>query len=243
MAKNLLKIMLGMTLITSFTALAGAQNTGNSQVEELKQRFEQGRELYSSGQYEKALELFAKNLAADPNSKGSLLFSALSYVQMGEFIKANVDIDRFLQLEPNNAEGLIAAIKTKQALGKVNEVENLRKKLFDDRSAGIDPRLKVMMSYEREVIYQSDGSRISILENFEPSGNYVWLYLLLDKDKKTIKRRIELAAVPTVAKTYVLGEVKGNDTSINGYKIYKSYSALPAYDNAKADALVVLLGK
>jgi tetratricopeptide (TPR) repeat protein len=243
MAKNLLKSILGMALITGFTALAGAQNTGTSQVEELKQRFEQGRQLYSSGQYEKALELFAKNLAADPNSKGSLLFSSLAYIQLGEFIKANVDLDRFLQLEPRNAEGLIAAIKTKQALGKSNEVEGLRKKLFDDRTAGIDPRLKVMMSYEREVIYQSDGSRISILENFEPNGNYVWLYLLLDKDKKTIKRRLELAAVPTVAKAYVLGETKGNDANISGYKIYKSYSALPDYDTAKTDALVVLLGK
>jgi tetratricopeptide (TPR) repeat protein len=240
MAKNLLKTLLCATLMTNFVLPATAQENIDKQLEEMKQRFEQGHSLYSAGQYGKALELFAKNLATDPNSKGSLLFSALAYIQLGEFSKANTDLDRFLPLEPRNAEGLIAAIKTKQALGRGAEVEALRKRLFDGRARGVDPRLKLMMSYEREVIYQSDSSRLSILENFDPSGSYVWLYLLLGKDKKTIKRRLELAAVPTAVKTYVLGETKGGETSVSGYKIYKSYSALPDYGQAKADALIIL---
>ncbi|MDR1304895.1 MAG: tetratricopeptide repeat protein [Verrucomicrobiales bacterium] len=241
MARKLSTILLGAALTLRLVLPAIAQSAAQPSVAELKQRFEQGRLLYSSGQYAQALTLFARNLAIDPNSKGSLLFSALACIQLGEFSKANADLDRFLQLEPHNAEGLIAAIKTKQALRRDHEVETLRRRLKEDRAAGLEPRLKVMLSYEREVIYQSDGSRISILENFSADGNYLWLYLLLDKDKKTIKRRLELAAVPTVDQTYVLGETRVSETGVSGYKIYQRYSALPSYDTAKTDALVVLL--
>ncbi|MDR1190804.1 MAG: hypothetical protein LBK60_03945 [Verrucomicrobiales bacterium] len=239
MMKNWLKLLLGAALTVSGLRVAVAAPP----VEELRRRFEQGCALYSAGEYARARALFEKNLAADPKSKGSLLFTALVYIQTGDFVRADEYLDRFLVLEPADSEGLIAAIKTKQALNKNGDVESLRRRLFDKRAAGGDPRLKVMMSYEREVIYRSDGSRISILENFEPNGNYVWLYLLLDKDRKTIKRRLEMAAVPTSTKTCVLGETLRNEAGISGYKIYHRYDTPPEYEQARNDALTVMVGE
>jgi tetratricopeptide (TPR) repeat protein len=236
MAKNWLRILLGAALTVSGLRVAATAQP----VEELRRRFEQGRALYSAGEYARALALFEQNLAADPASKGSLLFSALAHIQAGDFIRADGYLDRFLALEPADSEGLIAAVKTKQALNKSGEVEELRRRLFAKRAAGGDPRLKVMMSYEREVIYRSDGSRISILENFEPDGSYGWLYLLLDKDRKTIKRRLEMAAVPTSTRTCVLGETLRNEAGISGYKIYHHYATSPKYEQARRDALTVM---
>ena len=227
--------VMGVCLVLAVAAVAAPTER---QQEEWKKRFDQGRALYVAGQYEKALALFRQNLQADANAKGSLLYTALAYIQLGDFATAESYADKFSRLEPANAEGLIAAIKIKQALGKEAEVDASRAKLVAERESGREPRLRVMLSYEREVMGRSDGSRISVLESFEPEGSYVWVYLLLDSDKKTITRRLELAAAPTQAGTYVLGE------SLQGsYKIYKVYTGLPAYGEARKAAMAVLMGK
>ena len=211
-------------------------------VKELRQTFEQGCALYQEGQYTKAIGLFEKNLAVDAASKGSLLFSGLAFLELSQFEKAVERFDRFLQLEPLNESGLIGAIKANQALNRMNEVDRLRQMLLQQRSSVANPRLKAMQSYERQMMPLHDGSRFSILENLDAKGAYVWVYLLLGSDRKTVKRRLELAPVPAGVSDgkFLLGEARGGDSHTTGYKIHRLYAVLPGFEKARSDAMAAM---
>lgn len=215
------------------------------QVKELRQRYEQAIRLYQEGEYSKSIELFEHNLAVDSASKGSLLFSGLAYLQLGQFEKADERFVRFLKLEPLNEVGLIGAIKARQTLGQAAEVERLRKILQDERDSGKNPRLNALLSYERQTIRLPDGSQISILENLDKNGTYVWAYLLVASDKKVVKRRLELAPAPpeTAGVKFLLGEVQSEGGKTTGYKIHRFYTALPSFEKAREEAVKLLESK
>jgi len=140
-------------------------------------------------------------------------------------------------LEPASEAGLTAAIRARQALGQEAEVEALRTRLRQERDAGKNPRLKAMLSYERQFEILPDGSRFSALEAFDEQTGYVWSYFLIKPDHK-IYRRLEMAPAHAgdARVKFMLGEMLGEAQKITGYKIHRLYPDKPSFTRAWQDA-------
>jgi len=223
------------------TALS-APPPGPDEVKELQARFTEGRHELEAGHCDKALQLFQANLNRDPDSKGSLLFSGLARMELGQWEQAAENLEHFLGLEPASEAGLTAAIRARQALGQEAEVEALRTRLRQERDAGKNPRLKAMLSYERQFEILPDGSRFSALEAFDEQTGYVWSYFLIKPDHK-IYRRLEMAPAHAgdARVKFMLGEMLGEAQKITGYKIHRLYPDKPSFTRAWQDARQVIM--
>jgi tetratricopeptide (TPR) repeat protein len=155
--------------------------------EELRQRFEQALVLYGQRQWERALRNFQLNLAADAQSRGSLLYGGLTLIHMGKFIEAAIYLDRFVSLEPESPDGLIGAIKAHQALRHDKDVSIYRGRLFSLKESKKDERLNLLRSYEREIVLLAENRQVSCLESLTPNdGGPRFRFLLIEPPAKTL---------------------------------------------------------
>jgi tetratricopeptide (TPR) repeat protein len=251
-------------LVAAFLAamLAGAilappvlvAEEARSDEDQLRERFKEGYALFEEGQYRKALTIFDSILEADPEARGSLFLSGMSYLQLMEFEPAVAYFDRFLKLEPEHVSGLIGAIKVNQSLGNEEAVRYYRQALLRLKSQQADRRLGVMINYEREIISLGRGMRLSILETFpdvESSVRYQAVQIL---GKKVIRRLEWILAEGPVRQAvealysdhkgkpiYVLAETGGPATSgENDYKMHDVAFESLNYDFARKAFLKVL---
>lgn len=235
----------------AFNNLAAAQGDfmkpiSEEKKEELRGQFMQGLQFMQQGKYVDALSFFKSNLREDPNAKGSLLMSAVAYVELGQFEEAVENIDPFLKLEPRNSEGLIAGIKSHQGKGNHDEAERLIARLRTLKNEGKDSRLNVMASFERELIPLSGGRKISSQEYFDYTVGKldpVWRFLLKDSPTN-ISRKLDFTPAPAeeasilrqqnpdLKGVYVLSESIYADGKLSNVKIHRFLSA-PDYKTVR----------
>jgi tetratricopeptide (TPR) repeat protein len=234
--KPIIKKRYGLILLAGALAgifpLCSARAVDGDEAEQLKARFTEGYRFFEVGQYRKALSVFEAIRKVDPNARGSLFLSGMSYIQLLEFDKAVPCFDRFLRLEPDHVSGLIGAIKSNQALGNDEAVGKYRQKLFWLKSRRADKRLEVMINYEREIISVGGGERLSVLETFPDVESTVRYQGVLIKGKKVL-RRLEWIRAEGAVKTavdaiypdkrdqaaFVLAEAKGENG--DDYKMHE----------------------
>lgn len=219
----------------------------------LRQRFEEGCKLAAQDRPGPALEVFAGILAEDPQARGSLLMSGIILNQQRRFADAAPFFERFARLEPDHEQGLIGTVKAYHSTGRAAEAEPYRLRLFQLRQMGKSPKLKVMASYEREIIGWEDGRWISVQEYFDAVDlRPKWAYLLM-KDDKTIARRIQLNLLPEAeakiarqanpalgqSRVYALSEPIYEGGTFVRTKIHRMVSGDTAYAEAKKMALDV----
>jgi len=180
----------GFFLFFCLWAVPEVLGQAETTVEKLKAEFAVGRSYFEKQDYARALDVFEKILVIDPQARGSLLLSSISRHRLGQYQEAGQLIDQFLTLEKNHVSGIIAGIQIHQALGSMEKVHLLRKRLFQLKAAGADRRLGVMLNYEREIIPLEDELKISILEHF-PSPEDGPLFQGVIIRGTTIKRRLE----------------------------------------------------
>lgn len=211
------------------------------QVADWKKRYQEGVALEKEGKRDEALTVFSKILEEDPGARGSLLMSGLIHIRQGNCGAAMPLLQKFQQLEPDHEGGLIAMIKAHQALGNTEQVELFRKKLLSDRSSGKSSRLKLMLSYEREVILQKNGTTISVQENLDESpGRFIWAYVVLE-GKNVMQRRLEWTRIEAPGGSqYVLGEAKTEKGLTAQYKVHRLLNEQPDYAKAREMALHLL---
>jgi tetratricopeptide (TPR) repeat protein len=226
--------------LLSFIPLQGA---APEQVVEWKKRYQEGVALEKEGKRMEALAVFSKILEEDPNARGSLFMSGSILIRQFDFKGALPLLEKFQQLEPDHEGGIIALIKVHQALGNTEKVELGRKSLLDARKSGKNPRLRALLSYEREVISRKEGQGgyISVQENLEENPNrFIWAYVELD-EKNVMLRRLEWTAVAAPnAVQYALGEPKSEKGVTAKYKIHRLLSEKPDYAKAREIALDIL---
>lgn len=229
------------------------QAAGEPTEEELQARFKQGYALFEAGQYRKALATFESIRKADPDARGSLLLSGMAHLQLFEFAESADCFRRFLQLEPAHVSGLVGGIKAHQAIGDEEAVEKYRQALFRLKSTQADPRLEVMLNYEREMISLGGGLRLSILETF-PGVESSVLYQALVLRGKAVVRRLEwIRAEGPVRKAvealhpdrshqtiFVLAETGGDSDGGDDYKMHEVAFESLDYSRARQAFLKVV---
>lgn len=215
----------------------------------LRQRFEQGLKLYEDGKHQEALVIFKDNLSIDPHARGSLLMTALCYNNLGKWTDAIVHFEKFLEFEPRHESGLIGAVKAHQALGNSKRAGQLRSRLILIKGTGGSQRMKLMGSFEREVLSLNDGKFISIQENFSREEfDPLWRYLYIEGTENVL-REFELVKAPkeqakalkaTSPKNadkdlYLLGEhlplEEGKE--VRDYKIRALFWGRPTYEDSR----------
>ena len=232
---------------------ASFSETTPDKTKELRQRFEDGCKLVSQNRAEPALEIFSGILREDPEARGSLLMSGIVLNQQRRFAEAVPFFQHFTRLEPDHEQGLIGMVKACQSSDRESEAEPYRLHLFQLRQSGKSAKLKVMASYEREVIPRNDGRWVSVQEYFDEADlRPKWAYLLL-KDEKTIARRLQLNLLPEseakIARTnnasfgpgkiYALSEAIYEGGEFKRSKIHRLVSGGTSYAEAKKLALEV----
>lgn len=247
------RIGAGLLLFLLLPFSASAETTPEK-TKELRQRFEEGCKLVTQNRIEPALEIFAGILREDPEARGSLLMSGIVLNQQRRFAESAPIFERFAKLEPDHEQGLIGAVKAFQSTDRTAEAEPYRLRLFQLRKLGKSEKLKVMASYEREVIVQKDGHWISVQEyfdeaDFQPKWAYLWM-----KDEKTIGRRLQLNLMPESeakavrsgnpsfgpGKVYALSEAIYEGGEFKRTKIHRLVPGNTPYDGVKKMALEVL---
>lgn len=173
-----------------------ASGVPEGRAKELRQRFEEGCRLVAQNRLEPALEIFASILREDPEARGSLLMSGLVENQRFRFAEAAGFFERFVRLEPTHEQGLMGWIKALHGLGRVEEAEPLRLRLIQLRRSGKSAKLRVMASYEREVVPQAGGAWISVQEYFDEADmrpRWAWLKM---KKERVMERHLQLVRLP-----------------------------------------------
>jgi len=238
---KILKAVAGCLLLCGLLPFSLLQAGTPEQMTDWKKRYQEGVVLEKDGKRDEALAVFSKILEEDPGARGSLLMSGLIHIRKGDCGAALPLLQKFQQLEPDHEGGLIAMIKAHQALGNTEQVELFRRKLLSDRSSGKSSRLKLMLSYEREVILQKDGTTISVQENLDESpGRFIWAYVVLDS-KNVMQRRLEWTRIKAPGGAqYVLGEPKTERGLTNQYKVHRLFNEQPDYSKARGLALAIL---
>lgn len=163
---------------------------------QLRKRFEEGCQLVAQNRLEPALEVFAEILREDGQARGSLLMSGLVENRRFRFAEAASHFERFVQLEPDHAQGLMGMVKALHGLGRVEDAEPYRLRLHRLRQTGKSGKLAVMASYEREIIPSTGGGWVSVQEYFdegELKPRWGWLQM---KDERTIQRRLQFVRLP-----------------------------------------------
>jgi tetratricopeptide (TPR) repeat protein len=250
------KIALGLLLflLLPLPASSSTPATPPEKAKALRQRFEEGCNLVAQLRLEPALEVFGGILREDPEARGSLLMSGIVLNQLHRFDEAAPFFERFAKLEPNHEQGLIGAVKAFHGAGREAEAEPYRLRLFQLRKSGKSEKLKVLASYEREIIPAADGRWISVQEYFDEADlRPKWAYLQM-KDEKTIGRRLQLNLMPEneaklaraanasfgSGKVYALSEAIYEKGEFKRTKIHRLVSGTTPYPEVKKMALEIL---
>ncbi len=230
-----------------------APTTPPEKTKALRQRFEEGCNLVAQLRLEPALEVFGGILREDPEARGSLLMSGIVLNQLHRFAEAAPFFERFVRLEPNHEQGLIGAVKAFHGAGREGDAEPYRLRLFQMRKTGKSEKLKVLASYEREIIPSADGRWISVQEYFDEADlRPKWSYLQM-KNEKTIGRRLQLNLMPESeaklaraanasfgpGKVYTLSEAIYENGEFKRTKIHRLVSGNTPYAEVKRMALEV----
>jgi tetratricopeptide (TPR) repeat protein len=170
-----------------------AQSVAPGQQEQLRQRFLAGKELVEKKRFLPALQIFEEILQVDPQARGSLLMSGLTYNQLQVFDKASSFFERFLLLEPDNLSGNLGALKAYQSSGKNEQALAVRDKILELKRLDQDPRFKILLSFEREVRQMPSGQTVSVQEAYPgtETETFAWKVLLLKKGMTSIDRAVE----------------------------------------------------
>ncbi|MCD6548682.1 MAG: tetratricopeptide repeat protein [Thermodesulfobacterium sp.] len=70
---------------------------------DIEELFLEGAKILTLKQFDKALEIFSKVLEMDPNHIKALEARAVIYMQKGEIELAQIDLERAISIEPENA--------------------------------------------------------------------------------------------------------------------------------------------
>ncbi len=239
-------------LFLSFVSTGYSQAVSPERQKELRQRFLEGKQLVDQKRFLPALDIFKKILAEDPQARGSLLMSALTYNQLLMFTTASEHFDRFLALEPNHVAGNMGGLKAYQSTGQKEKAEQVRAKLLELQSEGKDPRFQILLSYEREVRKLPNEKVISIQEAFPGKESFVWKLLLLKKGMTSIERAIdwkkadaaqkEIMGVEATTELWLLGEPIYQSGELKEYKIRKIHTGPLTYDQAVQMGYDILAG-
>ncbi len=201
--------------------LGYSQTVSAEQQQELRTRFLEGKKLVDQRRFLPALDIFKQILAEDPQARGSLLMSGLSYNQLLLFSKASEYFERFLALEPDHVAGNMGALKAYQSSGQLDKALVVREKLLELQREGKDPRFKILLSFEREARQLPSGKVVSVQEAFPDKEAYTWKLLLLEKDLKSINRSIDWKRADAAQKE-IMGAAKEDELWILGEPIYES---------------------
>lgn len=229
-----------------------AQAVSAERQQELRQRFLEGKALVDRKRFLPALDIFKEILAEDPQARGSLLMSALTYNQLLMFATASEFFDRFLLLEPNHVAGNMGALKAYQSAGREDKARQARTKLLELQREGKDPRFQILLSFEREVRKLPSEQVISVQEAFPGKEGFIWKLLLLKKGMTSIERAIEwkkadaaqkeIMGVDAASELWVLGEPIYQSGELKEYRVRKVHSGSLAYDQAVQIGYDVLAG-
>ncbi|MGF1678415.1 MAG: hypothetical protein ACFCUX_04380 [Candidatus Methylacidiphilales bacterium] len=230
-------------------AIGWAQD--EEKVREWKARFEKGRLMAEQDRVAEALEIFSAILLEDPQARGSLLMSGLCYNRLHAYESAVPFFERFLKLQPDHVSGTLGAIKALQSSGRTDRAEALIETLYRLRDEGTDPRLKAMLSFEREAVPQANQTSVSILQSFPDHKGYAWRILVLDVSGKRITRQVEwkeggnmerqMMELQPDESLWILGETIFNaDLEVKDYKIHQIMRRKPDYPSAVKAALDIL---
>jgi hypothetical protein len=173
-----------------------ASGVPEGRAKELRQRFEEGCGLVAQNRLEPALEVFAGILREDAEARGSLLMSGLVENRRFRFAEAAGFFERFARLEPAHEQGLMGWIKALHGAGRAADAEPVRLRLIQLRQSGKSAKLRVMASYEREVVPLAGGGWISVQEYFddaEMKPRWAWLRM---KGEPVVERRLQLVRLP-----------------------------------------------
>lgn len=233
--------------------LAGTAYPREASPEELRERFAEGRGHFDAGRYRQALSVFSAILAEDSQARGSLFLAATSHLQLDEFEEAAPLFDRFLRLEPRHLSGLIGAVKSHQHLGNDDQVARYRRVLLAMKAEGSDPRLEIMLNYERERIPVAAGATISIQEFF-PAEDQREVFSGVLIEGKTAQRKVEWVLAQGTEEEalrdlypqagalplFVLGETPPSGDALSDYALHDVHWGRLDFDRAREGILKVL---
>ncbi|MEM6886046.1 MAG: hypothetical protein AAF571_13545 [Verrucomicrobiota bacterium] len=229
-----------------------AQAVSPERQKELREQFLKGKELVDQKRFLGALDIFKTILSEDPQARGSLLMSGLTYNQLLMFSNASEYFDRFLVLEPNHVAGNMGALKAYQSAGLKDKAARARTKLLQLQREGQDPRFKILLSYEREVRKLPNEQVISVQEAFPDKESFIWKLLLLKNKMTMIERAIEwkraddsqkeIMGVELTTELWILGEPIYQSGELKEYKIRKIHTGPLLYEQAAQMGFDILAG-
>ena len=131
--RNLQKMVYtGICLVISLTALAGCSR--NPQVRKAK-AFDRGNAYFKAGQYREAAIEYANAVQIDPRYTDAHFQLAQTFLKESQFNSAYVELQRTVDLAPDNKKAQLDLAALLVAGGKPTDARDHAEAVFENRSA------------------------------------------------------------------------------------------------------------
>lgn len=244
-------LMIRLWAAAMAACLAGAVGSGQTRdpevVRKLSAEFGEGKAKLEAGDVKGALAAFEGILAQEPKAPGSLLLGGFAALELDDSKRAADYLNRFLELAPDDPQGILWAIQANQALNRDVKVAKLIEQLQRMRAAGVS--FKGAADHEkfmRERVRQKDGSLVAINEYFDyKSQPFVYTAeevtpdgkprrrLMVTFDEEATKEALNRAKVKEGIEVFFLAEYVILEGKVKQINIYRQEYEKPKYAQAR----------
>jgi len=216
--------------------------------------FDQGLALFDQGKYEESIPWFEKALVRHPEGSNILWNLGVATSAADQHEKALTYWQKYRKLRPEDWQGLPRLIQTLQALGRLEERDQILDQLYQLRKGTTDAEFKKAPVFCREQL-RVGGRRVLVYQFFEPEGKWMQFYRFVVTDAQGRQDYfISLGSYDmTTQISRELGDIKEDERMyhFDGYYqegLHKTFGFLsgkttPAYDDVRPTFMKILNGE